>query len=209
MPEKMHNNSEAADIVARIGAGDPSAEKALLDKYFRPLLALLRFRCHDPAVADDLCQETFRIAIEQLRQQALHNPEALGGYLRQIAMNLFINELRRFDRQKTSADMASIERQVGEQVSAYDLIQQQQAKTAVESLLATLHSPRDRQVLRLFYLAELDKAEICTRLDLTPAHFDRVIYRAKQRLREQLEKNRKREKNKNQEKKRETGERNP
>lgn len=196
MPEKIHNNSEAADIVARIGAGDASAEKALLDKYFQPMLALLRFRCHDPAVADDLCQETFRIAIEQLRERPMDNPEALGGYIRQIAMNLFINELRRSDRQKTSPDMDSIERQVGEQLSAYDLIQQQQSKIAVEALLATLKTPRDRQVLRLFYLAELDKTEICARLSLTPAHFDRVIYRAKQRLREQLEKNR------------ETGERN-
>jgi len=196
LPEKIHNNSEAADIVARIGAGDPSAEKALLDKYFQPMLALLRFRCHEPAVADDLCQETFRIAIEQLREKPMDNPEALGGYIRQIAMNLFINELRRSDRQKTSPDLDSIERQVGEQLSAYDLIQQQQSKIAVETLLATLKTPRDRQVLRLFYLAELDKSEICARLNLTPSHFDRVIYRAKQRLREQLEKNR------------ETGERN-
>jgi RNA polymerase sigma-70 factor (ECF subfamily) len=187
LPEKIHNNSEAADIVARIGAGDPSAEKALLDKYFQPMLALLRFRCHEPAVADDLCQETFRIAIEQLRDKPIDNPDALGGYVRQIAMNLFINELRRSVRQKTSPDMDSIDRQIGEQLSAYDLIQQQQSKIAVESLLASLKTPRDRQVLRMFYLAELDKSDICSRLNLTPAHFDRVIYRAKQRLREQIE----------------------
>ncbi len=190
MPEKIHNNGEAADIVTRIGSGDPSAEKALLDKYFQPMLALLRFRCHEPSVADDLCQETFRIVIEQLREQPMDNPHALAGYIRQIAMNLFINELRRSDRQKTSPDLDSIDRQVGEQVSAYDLVQQEQSRQAVEALLHTLKSPRDRQVLRLFYLVELDKAEICTRLELTPAHFDRVIYRAKQRLREQIEKKR-------------------
>ncbi|MDA3933743.1 MAG: sigma-70 family RNA polymerase sigma factor [Gammaproteobacteria bacterium] len=189
MPEKIHNNTEAADIAVRIYAGDQTAEKALLDKYFQPMLALLRFRCHDPAVADDLCQETFRILIEQLRSKPMDNPEALGGYVRQIAMNLFINELRRSDRQRTSPDLESIDRQSAEQLTAYDLIQQEQSKIAVEAMLATLKTPRDRQVLRLFYLAELDKQEICIRLDLKPAHFDRVLHRAKQRIREQLQKN--------------------
>ncbi len=190
MPEKIHNNSAAADIVARIGAGDHSAEKALLDKYFQPVLALLRFRCHEPAIADDLCQETFRIVIEQLRTKPIDNPQALSGYIRKIAMNLFINELRRADTQKTSPDLDSIEHHISEQLSAYDLLQQQQSRQAVEALLATLKTPRDRQVLRLYYLAELEKKEICMRLKLSPAHFDRVIYRAKQRLREQILKER-------------------
>ena len=188
MPEKFHNNSDAADIVAGIAAGDPAAEQALLDKYFQPMLALLRFRCHDTAIADDLCQETFRIAIEQLREQQIDNPKALGGYVRQIAMHQFINELRRTHRQKTSPDIDSIERQIDEQVSAYDLVQQEQAKIAVKTLLATLKSPRDRQLLRLFYLAELDKSEVCARLKLSPKNFDSVLHRAKQRLREQIEK---------------------
>ena len=49
-------------------------------------------------------------------------------------------------------------------------------------------APRDRDVLDRFYLRDQDKARICKELGLTPANFDRVISRARIRLRELLAK---------------------
>jgi RNA polymerase sigma-70 factor (ECF subfamily) len=190
LADQNQQDTDAAGIANRIHAGDRSAEAALIERFFEPMLALLRFRCHDAAVADDLCQDTFRIAIEQLRSKPLDNPAALSGYLRQVAMNLFINEIRRHDRQRTATDQDAVERHMAEQRTAYEEIRREQDRITVETLLATLSVDRDRQILRLYYLAELDKDEICRRLELSPAHFDRVIYRARQRLREAWEKNR-------------------
>ncbi len=39
------------------------------------------------------------------------------------------------------------------------------------------------EIIKRFYLDEEDKAEICRSMGLSPLHFDRVIFRARQRLR--------------------------
>ena len=57
----------------------------------------------------------------------------------------------------------------------------------VREAMAELRQPRDRQLLRRFYLGEEDKADLCQEYGVTPAHFDRVLYRARQRFGELLE----------------------
>ncbi|HEY2591447.1 MAG TPA: hypothetical protein VGI35_07635, partial [Steroidobacteraceae bacterium] len=48
-------------------------------------------------------------------------------------------------------------------------------------------SERDRGVLVRFYLEEDDKETICRDLQLTPLQFDKVLHRARRRLRTLLE----------------------
>lgn len=175
--------NRASSLSERIHAGDRSAEAELVQRYFRPTLFMLQFRCHDKAQAEDLAQDTMSIVISHLREKPLDNPDALPKYIRQIAMNLFIGEYRKQQRQQTSTDQLAIDQTIAEQSSSYDAIHQNQRAKAVRQLLAELPQQRDRQILRLFYLAEQDKSTICERLKLSPAHFDRVLYRAKQRLR--------------------------
>jgi len=57
---------------------------------------------------------------------------------------------------------------------------------STRQMLSELSTDRDRQLLQLYYLEEREKAEICQQLALSPAHFDRVLYRAKQRFRKLL-----------------------
>jgi RNA polymerase sigma-70 factor (ECF subfamily) len=51
-------------------------------------------------------------------------------------------------------------------------------------VLAELPSERDRQVLFRFYLAEEDKDQICKDLGLSSLHFNRVVFRARERYRD-------------------------
>jgi RNA polymerase sigma-70 factor (ECF subfamily) len=67
-----------------------------------------------------------------------------------------------------------------------DAAERDQHAGVVRKLLDELSQPRDRQVLIRFYLDEADKREICAELDLSEEHFNRVLFRAKQRLREVL-----------------------
>ena len=46
---------------------------------------------------------------------------------------------------------------------------------------------RDREVVKRFYLDEEDKDAICRDLGLSALHFDKVIFRARQRMRSLLE----------------------
>jgi RNA polymerase sigma-70 factor (ECF subfamily) len=57
----------------------------------------------------------------------------------------------------------------------------------VRRVLAEMPSERDRQILFRFYLAEDDKESICLDLGLTSLHFNRVLFRARERYRELYE----------------------
>jgi RNA polymerase sigma-70 factor (ECF subfamily) len=46
---------------------------------------------------------------------------------------------------------------------------------------------RDRDLLVRFYLNDESKEDICASLDLTDEHFNRVLFRARNRFRELLE----------------------
>jgi len=50
-----------------------------------------------------------------------------------------------------------------------------------------LPTERDRQLLTRFYLDGTDKQQLCRDLGLSPKHFDRVLMRARSRLRTIIE----------------------
>jgi hypothetical protein len=55
------------------------------------------------------------------------------------------------------------------------------------ALLDELPTARDRQVLIRFYLDGSDKQSLCEEFGLSPKHFDRVLMRARSRLRTIIE----------------------
>ena len=58
---------------------------------------------------------------------------------------------------------------------------------AVMAVLDELPTKRDRQILIRFYLDGVDKQQLCRELGLSPKHFDRVLMRARSRLRTIIE----------------------
>ena len=50
----------------------------------------------------------------------------------------------------------------------------------------TIKGKRDRAILYQYYVLEESKEQICIKLDLSPMHFNRVLFRAKQRLQKLL-----------------------
>lgn len=174
----------AAEIVKRVHAGDKSAEKELVELYYQPVMLLLQVRCHDNALAEDICHDTLALVIEKLRKQPIDHPERLGSFVRQVAHNLFISDYRRQQRQNTKTDTEFIQHLVSEQTSAEYELQLQQLQELVQQLVDEMPKVRDQQILRMHYLTDLQKPVICKRLDLSSKNYDRVIFRARNRLRE-------------------------
>jgi RNA polymerase sigma-70 factor (ECF subfamily) len=173
----------SADIVARIRRGDAGAETELWERYCRGLLFLLRRRTRDPDLAQDLRQETFRIALEKLRKDGLDDPEKLAAYLRGIAVNLVSGDWRKRSRQNTSADTEVVERTADTVSSVQDSVTRADLAALIRRLIEELGVERDREMLLRFYIREEDKESICTELAITPLHFNRVLFRARQRFR--------------------------
>jgi RNA polymerase sigma-70 factor (ECF subfamily) len=57
----------------------------------------------------------------------------------------------------------------------------------VKRILQQLPTPRDREILMRFYLQEEEKDAICRDLRLEADQFDKVLHRARARLKELLE----------------------
>jgi len=54
-------------------------------------------------------------------------------------------------------------------------------------VIGELDGDRDRELLFRFYIAEEDKERLCEELGLTSLHFNRVLFRARQRYKELYE----------------------
>jgi RNA polymerase sigma-70 factor (ECF subfamily) len=178
----------AADLVARIGRGDREAEAELCRRYSRGLLFLLRQRTGDTELAQDLRQDTFRIAIEKLRASGLDDSERLAAWLRGIALNLVTGDWRKRDRRKTTADTDALAEMPTPDKYANPEAElgRAQLADALRRAIARMAVERDRAILMQYYVDERDKDEICAALDISSLHFNRVLYRAKERLRKIL-----------------------
>ncbi len=184
-------SDDTCDLVRRIQSGDRDAESELVHHFSRGILFLLRRAGARPEEAEDLHQETFRIVLERLRGPGLEQPEAFIGFLRGTARNLLRAKWRKHSRRRTEADSEAVDAAVDGRLDAAPVqqqrIEQHQRARLVRRLIGELKTDRDRQILYRTYLAEDDKLDICTDLELSPEHFDRVLYRARQRFKKLLE----------------------
>ena len=177
-----------ADLTRRIMAGDRQAEAELVELYSRGVSFIIRREAGAEAIAEDLAQEVFRIALEKIRHGDVREPEKLSGFLSSLARNLVIEHFRRFARQE-SLTLDEDSRQIPDPAPSplEELLRKEKSRIARQTI-SELNSCRDRQVIFRFYIAEEEKERICKDLGLTSLHFNRVLFRARERYRELYEK---------------------
>lgn len=181
-------DQDSPDQIANaISRGDKKAEAVLLERYYRTVLYILKKRVRDEEHARDLCQDTFRIAIERLRREPLAEPEKLAAFLQSIGTNLCIAESRKSDRRQTFADSEYVELVADLNADQSSGLDRERAASAVRHLLTELDNERDQKILYRYYIDELDKEDICAELALNHRHFDKVISRARTRFRELID----------------------
>jgi len=172
----------AADLVARIARHDAAAEAELCLRYRRGILFMLRHRGAGDD-AEDICQDTLVIALEKLRVGDIDDPSRLSAWLRSIAMHRLINGRRTERRRATAPDCDAVSKAMDAGGGPFDHLSAADNGRAVQRLLDELPTERDRDVLISVYLRDEDRASICQRLELDATHFNRVLSRAKTRLR--------------------------
>jgi RNA polymerase sigma-70 factor (ECF subfamily) len=72
--------------------------------------------------------------------------------------------------------------------SQLDQLLAQEKAGIVRQVITELNSDRDREVLLRFYLREEEKEQICADLGLSSLHFNRVLFRARERYKQLFEK---------------------
>lgn len=183
----------AAELVRRIRASEPDAEQEMVERYSRGVSFLLLELTGDPARADDLHQETFRLVLEKVRAGQLREPDKLGAFIHQLARNLFIAEYRQRVKQPVVSGAEALTVSPDPAPGPLKRLLDKENAAIVRRLLAELEPRRDREILLRFIVAEHPKDEICADFGLSSLHFNRVLHRARQRLKDLLVRHHKRE----------------
>lgn len=181
--------SDLKQLTLRAMAGDRAAEDALLARLRPGVIAVLK---HGPyhrwIEPEDVAQDALRVLVERLRGGGLQEPDKAAAFLAQTARKLALNAVRKVARQQTVVDSELVEESglsVSLETSEPD---DERLARAVVSLLESLPNERDRYLLQRFYIDGIDKPSLCRELNLTHAHFDRLIFRARARFRVLLSK---------------------
>jgi RNA polymerase sigma factor (sigma-70 family) len=173
-----------ATLATAIYQGTPGYEERLFRKFSHSLVSFMMKYTGELSRAEDLSQETLLIVIKKLRSDGINDPERLSAYIYATAKYVYIGWLRKKDNQvELFEDMDQMVNQCNEVEYAY---MQEESVQQVQRSIQCLSVERDKDILQRHYLLEQSKDEICAALTLSVPHYDRVISRARGRLRDSL-----------------------
>lgn len=172
----------SAELVRRVAAGERGAESEVIHRFQPGVRALVRRHCRpaEPAV-DDLVQDVLETILRALRAGSIQEESALPGYVRGTVVFTVQAYYRKRSRRGEDQSMDA-DRLVSGDDPAHS-VQQAALAATVRTLLDELTVVRDREILRRFYLLEQSRQEVCAALAIETAHFHRVLFRARERLR--------------------------
>jgi RNA polymerase sigma-70 factor (ECF subfamily) len=166
---------------------DRAAVEALIARHYAGLRLLIQRRVGDTEAAADILNQAACTAWEKWQAGQVRRPEEIGGYIFQVAMNLLRNRRRKVaERADRRVDPELLEH-LPANADAADRWLEKKIAARVKRLLQDLPSQRDREILVRFYLREEEKDAICHDLALAPDQFDKILHRARARLKELLE----------------------
>ena len=165
-------------------AGDMIAKNKFVQINYTWLLFVVRSKFSNSNNHEDIVQDTFMLVINKLQQGVVNNPQTILAYLRTTAINIGFEYLRN-DRKFISAidqEMINILPDDNDDILS-SLIWNDKVKF-VKQVIEELKIQRDKDILIAFYFNDENKVSISQQLNLSNEHFDRVLYRAKQRLKQ-------------------------
>lgn len=160
----------------KVGAAFAQALTAQLPALRRYAVVLVGNR----TTADDLVQDCIERALRQSGK--LESVPRIGGWLRSILHNLYIDEIRRLRRQGGSVDLTEVENSGAVVAASRDSA----AIMDLDRALAGM-SLEHRQVLLLVGLEGLNYREVAEELAIPVGTVMSRLARARERLREALE----------------------
>lgn len=176
-----------AELLRAIHEGSAAAEAVLVRTYSHSVFYVLKRRCNNAELARDLCQDTFLVLLEKFRTQSIDDPERLSAYIHKTAINLLIAQQRKDARRQTRTDNDLVDACIDARSNPLQEVERMQITEAVKDSILGMDNPRDKEILYRYYIREHDKGDICLQLGIDFRHFDKVIFRAKSRLKDILQ----------------------
>ena len=141
--------ADESSIVMCAIAGDDNAYGELVRRRQCAIRQLFRRLCRDPALADDLAQQTFLQAWRAIH--TVKSPAAFGGWLKRLAVNVWLQRVRAEQPWKNTDSLDTLPEQ-GTQPSVAERLD-------LDGALATL-PPDVRLCITLAYAEHMNHREI-------------------------------------------------
>jgi RNA polymerase sigma-70 factor, ECF subfamily len=173
--------SSLSSLLLRVHANDPAAAEEL-GRFLLPGLRIIIRRRVNTQDVDDVLQDTLVDVLAAVQRGMLHNPEALPGFARTIAVRKCaaciqgLISQRALDTTEETLN-ATASRHPSPEHAAMDSQKIQLARGVLAQL-----SARDGEILRRFYLNEQSEKQICTAMQLSSTQFRLLKSRAKARF---------------------------
>lgn len=180
------SDDDDATLVARVADGDRGAFELLYRRHETPLFRTALALTRDRGTAEELLQEAFLRAFRHMGRVRLSPGASLRPWLHRILINLTYDWSA---RQKTAA--GSLDRVVerlnpAPGATPEGQAEQREIQRVVADAIGELPF-KQRSVIVLFYLHDMDLHEIAATLNVPPGTVKSRLYYGRARLRKQLE----------------------
>lgn len=176
----MQFHSFDEDYLRRLASGDPAIERHF-SLYFGDLLSLkLRVRIRSAQLIEDIRQETLMRVLQIVRKGGVEHPERFGAFVSAVCNNVLMEQVRAESRHERAESEAE---PIDDRIDLDAPLITRQRKRQVESVLDDL-PPKDRNLLRLLFLEDRDRLELCRQYGVTEDYLRVLLHRAKSRFRE-------------------------
>ena len=171
-----------ADYLARLKHRDPETEQHFFSYFSNAIGLKLRNRVRARHLIDEIRQETFTRVLKYLQSgKTIQYPERFGGFVQAVCNNVMLEVLRSEFTHRYTGD-APIDPPDHRVKFASDMVTEER-KSAVREILSEMPE-KDRTVLRMVFLEEGERSEICKRLRVDGDYLRVLLHRAKERFRE-------------------------
>ena len=174
-------------LIQRVLDGDDTAFSTLVRKYQKPVHALVWRKIGDFHIAEDITQDTFLKAYQNL--STLKEPQRFASWLYVIAANyckMWMRKKRLWTQSLENINSTELERATysGYVIAENERTTAETQREIVKKLLAKLQES-ERTVITLYYLGEMNYEEISEFLGVSVAAIKNRLYRARRRLKKE------------------------
>jgi RNA polymerase sigma factor (sigma-70 family) len=184
----MQQLEEEQDIIGRVLQGNQHAYALLVDRYRNYVFTIAFRHVNDRELAEELAQDVFIKAYKSLRD--FRGTSKFSTWLYTIVHTTCLSHMRK-KKDKTvfveHEQMLNMADRFTESSTASYNTEQRSQKVLLDNAIKTL-SPADSEVISLFYQGEQTLEEIGLILGITPNLVKVRLFRARQKLKELLEK---------------------
>lgn len=182
----MNTGPTDSEIIGRVLAGEQQAFAELVNRYQNFVFTITLRYTDNREDAEEISQDIFVKAYRSLAD--FRGTSKFSTWLYTIVTTTCISFLRKKKMETQSLDNEKVYEQANNQNSGFDANQvEQKSKLAMVHEAIKLLSPDDVRIITLFYKGEQSLDEIGQIIGIEPNNVKVKLHRARQRLKEKME----------------------